>query len=313
MVIYRSLSEITPLTASVLTIGTFDGVHLGHQTIFREVRAYALKNNMPSVAITFEPHPQHITRTPGQKKKQLLTGITDKIRRIEKTGIDILLILPFDEEFSRQTALEFLQDVIIGNFQPKQIIVGYDHHFGCRREGNSEFLEKQAPHFRYELRIVGPVKKGDQVISSSIIRKLLQDHRIEQANEYLGYPFSLTGTITRGLSRGRSLGYPTANVLPLREDLLIPADGVYCVTTSIKGKQYRGLCNIGYRPTFGDTDCKTIEVHLLAGKLPDLYGQELQVIFQRFIREEIKFDGTDLLTRQIQSDIEFCENLLKGQ
>ncbi|NOZ08825.1 MAG: bifunctional riboflavin kinase/FAD synthetase [FCB group bacterium] len=313
MVIYRSLKEITPLKASVLTIGTFDGVHLGHQTIFREVQAYSQKNRVPSVAITFEPHPQHITKSAGQKKKRLLTGIPDKIVRIEKAGIEHLLIIPFDEDFSKQTAREFLRDVIIENFHPTQIIVGYDHHFGCKREGNSEFLEKQARQYQYELSVVGPVKKGDQIISSSIIRKLLLDHRIELANDYLGYPFSLTGTITRGLSRGRTLGYPTANVSPLQEDLLIPADGVYCVAAAMEDKRYQGICNIGYRPTFGDTGYKTIEVHLLAGKLPDLYGKELEVAFQRFIREEIKFDGTDLLTRQIQSDIEFCENSIKGQ
>ncbi len=312
MVIYRSLREIPSLESSVLTIGTFDGVHKGHQEIFREVREYSLHNKIPSVAITFDPHPQHITRLTNQQKKQLLTTVDAKIDKIDKNNIDYLLIIPFDAEFSKMQADDFLKDIIIDNFHPSYIIIGYDHHFGCKRQGDWEFLSNRSAKFHFDLQMIGPVKEDNHVISSTYIRQLILDQKIETANALLGYDLSVEGVVTKGLSRGRTLGYPTANVNPSVADQLIPVNGVYCVSVVVDGMEYPGICNIGYRPTFGSTDNKTIEVHLLADELPDLYEKKIQVQFKNYIRQEIKFETIELLKNQIQNDIKFCEKLVNG-
>lgn len=308
MVIFSSLSEIQKLESSVVTIGTFDGIHLGHKEIFSRVVSCADGLNVPSVVITFEPHPQHVVKKTWEKKILLINSQETKIELLAKLGIDYLLIIPFDHAFSKQSADNFIREVIVNSFFPVKIIIGYDHHFGHNREGNENSLEKLALKYGFEIEVVKPVSLGGGIISSSMIRQHLSLHRLDTANQFLDRQFAIRGRVIRGQGRGKTLGFPTAN-LAVTDHQLIPGNGVYCVTVEYDGNREKGICNIGLRPTFEDSSERSIEVHIFGGVSEDLYSTEILVEFNKFVREEIKFDSIELLKKQINTDVLTCREL----
>lgn len=310
MVIYRKLEEFESIGSSVLTIGTFDGVHEGHQRIISQTVEYAKSVGLQSALITFDPHPQHILHSNNQSKKELITTIEKKMSLIEEIGIDIVLILPFDNHIASMTAERFFNDVIIEKFNPRKIIIGHDHHFGHNREGTSKFLSKKSKSHSFELEIFQPVCYGDDVISSTAIRKAVYNRNFSLAERYLGRPFEITGIVVHGIGRGASLNFPTANIHISGKDILKPPIGVYCVKILIGNRCFHGACNIGYRPTFEERLTEPIiEVNIFDDSIKNLYGEVISLQFIKFVRNEIKFEASDQLIKQLINDKEFCLNL----
>ena len=262
MAIYNSLKDLPELKKTVLTIGTFDGVHLGHQKLFEILIEKAIATECESVVITFNPHPQHIIGK-GVNPKKILTGIEEKISQISKLGIDHVVVIHFDIELSQMTADEFLNQVIIDRFSPLAIIVGHDHHFGYKKQGDIEFLNSQKEALGFEVIKVKANFNSKKIISSSWVRELIESHEIEEVNCLLGRNFSIKGTVAKGDGRGRLLGFPTANINISDPLIQIPKDGVYLVKIISENGIYFGVCNVGYRPTFDSQRKKVIEVHLL--------------------------------------------------
>ena len=312
MAIYNSLKNLPELKNSVLTIGTFDGVHLGHQKLFEILIESAKTTNSESVVFTFEPHPQHIIGK-GHNPKKLLTGINKKTNLISNFGIDHVIILPFDLEFSKSTAMSFLKNVILKHFNPNTIVVGHDHHFGYKKEGDIHFLKSHQNNYGYEVIEVKANYYNDKIISSTWIRELIESHEIELVNSLLGRNFSIMGIVAKGSGRGRLLGFPTANVEIQNPLIQTPQIGVYLVRVISNDNIYFGVCNVGFRPTFDSQKRKVIEVHLFLSKPMNLYGMELKVEFIQFIREEQKFESKEDLIDQIKIDKSVCQKILEDQ
>ena len=308
MDIFRCLNDIPELAGAAVTIGTFDGVHRGHQALFDRSLQTARRSGHPAVAITFDPHPQHVTRSASDPLKTLITSLETKCELIAASGINMLVVVPFDREFSLLSATEFLRRVIVSRLHPDVIIVGHDHHFGYQREGNYQFLQRKKNKYGFEVIEVDPVLDDDIVISSTSIRQFISSGEIQTANRLLGWQYSLKGLVVPGAGRGRKLGIPTANIKPLDPTQLIPGHGVYCVTVTEGNQILNGICNIGIRPTFGQYAQDTIEVHIIDEKVTDLYGHELRLTFHRYLRREIKFDTELDLIRQIEQDKLNCLN-----
>jgi len=298
---YRGLEDLPERDTSVLTIGTFDGLHLGHQAVLREVVHYGKARRSPAVVITFDPHPQHVLAAPGEPRKELLVSPGRKIRLFEKLGVDILLILPFDQALSQAPAHEFLKDWMVGPFHPSRIVVGYDHHFGRNGAGDADFLQKFAGEFHYDVQVVAGVNLADMTVSSTGIRKLLKSGRCEQAEQLLGRPYELEGRTVRGAERGRELGFPTANLILDEPVQLVPRQAVYVVSANIDNRPVVGMCNIGVRPTFNGRT-QTIEAHFFDLPNQDFYDRRLTFRFHHRLRNEKKFSNINELKRQLKED-----------
>lgn len=299
MKVHHSISNFKELNiSSVLTIGTFDGVHIGHQKIIDRLNQVSSDKNNCSAILTFFPHPR-IVLNYGDEFKMLNT-IDEKIQLLQKFGLDHLIIEPFTKEFSRLTALDFVRDILVNNLHIKKLVIGYDHQFGKNREGNFEQLEEYGELYHFGVEEI-PVQEIKNVsVSSTKIREAITEGNIEKANSYLGYSYLLTGTIVKGDGLGRKINYPTIN-LHIEEDYkLIPKIGVYIVKTSIKNRAVFGVMNIGFRPTL-DGKYQTIEIHLLDFK-GDLYGDKVQIKVLKRLRDEEKFDSISSLTEQIKKD-----------
>lgn len=307
MKIIRSLEEIvTPLEHTAVTIGNFDGVHLGHREIFRRVKAAAAEIGGKSVVITFLPHPLKVL-APGKSPFQINTH-AEKELLIEASGIDILVIIPFTEDFARTTASKFVRDVLVGRIGMKRLIIGYDYAFGRNREGNVEFLRQAGLELGFTIDVLEPLGNGVTVYSSSMIRTMIAEGRVSEVVSLLGRHYSFAGTVIHGHSRGRGLGFPTANLETDKE--LIPKYGVYAVKAKIDETVYDGACNIGDNPTFGDSG-RSIEVFLFDFE-GDLYGMEMRVYFVERIRDERKFPDAEALHRQIAEDVSRCREILRN-
>jgi riboflavin kinase/FMN adenylyltransferase len=305
--VYKSLQEFTPLEKAVVTTGTFDGLHVGHQKIIDTLQTIANAIDGETVIITFYPHPR-LVLFPDDNDLKLLSTLEEKIQLLEKSGINHLIIIPFDKTFSRLTSLEFVRDILTNTIGTKKLVIGYDHHFGRNREGNFESLKELAPLYNFDVEEI-PAQDINQVaVSSSKIRTALLDGDIATAKEYLRYNYKITGLVVKGNQLGRTIGYPTANILVNDKYKLIPANGVYAVNILIGENKYIGMMNIGIRPTIDGTS-RTIEVNIFDFE-SDIYNQQITIEFVTHIRAEQKFDGLEALKNQLKTDKDIAQKIL---
>ena len=306
MVICKNLNTIPHLDKSVLTIGSFDGMHRGHMEIIKDVKLKADRKNIPSVVITFDPHPKSILQSNVQKNWSILTNTDKKLELLEQSGIDYVLLVPFDLEFAKITAKKFMDSFIIEYFNPEDIVIGYDHHFGNKREGNAEFLKKQSEKYNFNVHVIAPLTIDDISVSSTQIREHIQNCDIKAANNYLGWEYEISGVVVKGEGIGKGLEFPTANIQPEIQNQLIPGQGAYCVDAVVGNKTYPGMCNIGNRPTFYDGGENVIEVHLITEDALSLLDEKIKVTFKIFIRKEKKYGNKTELVRQLELDRQIC-------
>ncbi len=297
-----------PLKNAVITIGNFDGVHIGHQALFHEVIEQAAAISGTSVAMTFEPHPIRVLTQ--NNHPPLMTLYEQKVELIESSGIDMLIIIPFTQEFASMSAKAFIQDLLIGRIGMKAVVVGKDYTFGRDREGNLNLLKTFAQEFDFEITVadwVSMPREGVGRISSTKIRQLVTEGRVRKARKMLGRHYQIRGTVITGRNRGgKYLGFPTANIK--LNDELCPKTGVYAVTVQHHGKRYNGVANIGFSPTFDD-HIFTVEVYILDFE-EDIYGQKIRVNFVKRLRDEKKFSSITELAGQIQNDVKEARAVL---
>lgn len=309
MNIYHDFEYINEIPNPVLTIGTFDGVHLGHQKIISYLNREAKKINGESVLFTFFPHPKMVLN-PDNHGIKLIQTQEEKLEKLEKMGLQNIIIHPFTTEFSQLSALEFVRDILVKKLNVKQLVIGYDHQFGKNREGGIEFLKSAAPDFDFEVTEISAKEIDEVNISSSKIRNAIQAGDIETANSFLGEPFSLRGEVIKGKQNGRDFGFPTAN-LDLKSNLkLLPPDGIYIVNVkTAMGETHPGILSIGTNPTISDKNERTVEVYLLDFS-GDLYGTVLDVQLLHFIRPSLKFDSIGTLIQQMKEDEIYTRNYI---
>ena len=305
---YRHLNQLEPFRNAVVTIGTFDGVHKGHQTIIRAIIDKAKSLGGESVIITFHPHPRHII-DPDQRLAQL-TSIEEKLQLLEMLGVDHVVVVPFSREFSEMSAEAYIEDFLIGKFRPACIVIGYDHRFGNNRNGDIDMLKAHAASHGIEVDEITEQIINDITINSTKIRKFLLAGKIEPANELLGYPYSFRGLVVKGDAIGRELGYPTANMVPDHRNKLVPGNGIFAVRVLVPHNNHwlPGIMSIGERPTFDGKD-KRIEVHIFDYS-GDLYGEMLRVEMVAFTRNQEKFDNRDDLMQAMAANEQQCRQLL---
>mgnify|MGYP002377229340 CR=1 FL=1 len=289
---------LPPFQRAVITIGTFDGVHSGHRHILNQLKAEAQRITGETVIITFHPHPRKIV---GQSHQvHLLNTIEEKIELLTNEGIDHLVVIPFDEAFAEQSAEAYIKDFLVSRIHPHTIIIGYDHRFGKNRTGNYLMLEHYAPELGFVVKEISKKVLNEVAVSSTRIRKALQEGDIIQANELLGYDYFFEGRVIKGNQLGRTLGYPTANLKIQNEEKLLPANGVYAVQVKAGNSMYKGMMNIGFRPTVGGKRL-AIEVNIFDFD-QDIYDTTLRVYVKHFLRAEQKFKGLDALKIQLGQD-----------
>jgi riboflavin kinase/FMN adenylyltransferase len=305
MRVYKGLENLPSFKNPVITIGSFDGMHLGHRKIIEQINTKAKEVEGESLIITFNPHPRLVLNNEA-KGVSLLSTLDEKIEALEKLNVDVLVVVPFTKSFSEIPALDYIEEFLFKNFHPHTIVIGYDHHFGKNRSGNYSMLEQMKSKFNYQLEEI-PAQALSQInISSTKIREALFQGNVKMANDYLCNKYSIFGKVVHGEKKGRLLGFPTANLQVMDYDKLIPAKGVYVVNVKVGTHQYCGMMNIGTRPTITDNDLVSLEVHIL--KLDqDLYGQYLTVEFLDRIRDEKKFSSLDELIAQLNSDKKVAE------
>lgn len=285
----------------VVTIGTFDGVHLGHREVITELKRISAVSGGESVVFTFDPHPR-IVIAPQEDSLRLLATKEEKINLMEKSGIDHLVIYPFTTEFSKLSYDEFVTEILVGKMNIASLVVGYDHRFGQGRKGDFVSLEHLAKTLHFKVEQLSQLLVDNKVVSSTKIRSALDAGEIFKANQLLGYYYPITGKVIEGKQLGRQLGFPTANIETFDRHKLVPADGVYAVLVETGGVEYKGMLNIGIRPTVNyNADHKSIEVHIFDFN-SDIYNQNITLFFVAKIREEQKFAGTDQLQNQLIKD-----------
>jgi riboflavin kinase/FMN adenylyltransferase len=299
MAVFHDLSTLPQFQHASLTIGTFDGVHLGHRAILDQVRTAAQSAGGESIVITFHPHPRSVLYPLEQI--QILTPLRDKLELLAGAGIDHTIVVPFTPEFAALSAQEYVSKFLVGRFNPHTIVIGYDHHFGRDRSGNIGLLRAQAADFGYEVSEIPAQTVEEAAVSSTKIRNAVRDGQVGLATAMLGRNYSVEGTVARGKQLGRTIGFPTANLLPAAGEQLLPAQGVYAARVVVEGKQYGAMLNIGQRPTVEAAGEKKLEAHLFNFE-GDLYDKELEVQFVAWLREEQKFSSLDALKDQLSAD-----------
>jgi riboflavin kinase/FMN adenylyltransferase len=305
---FTSTTHFSPSTKTIITIGTFDGVHIGHKKILQKVVAEAKKNNLTSAVLTFFPHPRFILNQNSDLK--LLNTIEEKKALLNSTGLDALLIHPFDQEFANLSPEQFVKKILVDQLKISKIIIGYDHRFGKNRSADINDLIQFGTKYNFEVEQISAQELNEIAISSTKIRTALNEGNINLANNYLGYPYSFSGKVIKGKQIGRTIGFPTANI-EIQEPLkLLPKNGVYIVKCLVKNQEVNGIMNIGNRPTVNGTS-QSIEVHLLNFD-EDIYGLEITVKMIDFIRNEQKFENLDQLKSQIQKDKIQAVNFIKN-
>ena len=307
MRIYNSFAEITFDKKRLISVGSFDGVHRGHEFILKSMIAQAKNENLKTLVITFDPHPQCVLGKHPDFK--ILSDKNEKLQLFARFQIDEVLVIPFTIEFSMIDARSFLLDYLVGKIGFTQILAGYDNFFGKDRTGNRTLLEQEAERHGYKVTETGIFRSKDFVISSTLIRKLLQDNNIETANELLGYSYSLNGEVVTGNRLGRTLGFPTINIKPNNCKKLLPGCGVYLTRSYLNGDEFFGMANIGLRPTLTNDKNPTLEINLFDFS-GDAYGMPVKSEFLHFIRPEQKFSEVDDLIAQMQSDKKKCSELI---
>lgn len=308
MNIFHSINEFHSDKKTIVTIGTFDGVHLGHAAILKKLTQNTQNETFESTVLTFFPHPRMVLQ--GKSDLKLLNTINEKIELLEKIGIDNLIIHPFDETFAELNAEAFVSTILVDHLRVQKIIIGYDHRFGKNRTANIDDLISFGAQYGFEVEQISAQEIDEISISSTKIRTALEEGDIQLANEYLGYSYFLSGTVVKGKQLGRTIGFPTANI-SLEEDYkLVPQNGVYVVQAEIDCKTIYGMMNIGFNPTVQGKQ-KTIEVHLFDFDT-DIYNRKIQVAILQRIRSEKKFESIELLTKQLEEDRNFSRNYLQN-
>ncbi|MFL5766044.1 MAG: bifunctional riboflavin kinase/FAD synthetase [Bacteroidia bacterium] len=299
MKVYTNIEDFRDVKHPVVTTGTFDGVHLGHQKIISRLKEAAKEEKGETVLLTFYPHPRMVL-FPDDNELRLLNTQEEKIRLLEHYGVDHLIIYPFTREFSRLTSVEFVRNVLVNSIHTKRLVIGYNHHFGRNREGSFEHLREFGPLYGFDVEEI-PAKDIDHIeISSTKIRKALQDGDVETAYAFLGHHYSVCGQVVGGRKLGRTIGYPTANISVGDRYKLIPKDGVYAVKVEHKGKMYGGMLNIGNNPTI-EGKGRSIEVNIFDFNM-DIYGDDATIFFIKRLRDEVKFNGMDELKAALAKD-----------
>jgi len=304
--IFHSINEFHSDKKTIVTLGTFDGVHLGHTEILKKLTQNTNKGAFESTVLTFFPHPRIILQ--GKSDLKLLNTINEKIELLEKIGIDNLIIHPFDGKFAELSADAFVKSILVDQLHVQKIIIGYDHRFGKNRTANIDDLITFGTEYDFEVEQISAQEIDEISISSTKIRTALEEGDIQLANEYLGYQYFLSGTVVKGKQLGRTIGFPTANILLEEDYKLVPQNGVYIVRVEIDGKTIFGMMNIGFNPTVQGKE-KTIEVHLFDFD-SDIYNCKIQVSIVQRIRSEKKFESVELLKQQLNKDKEFSLHYL---
>ena len=298
---YYSFADFDQVENAVVTIGTFDGVHIGHRKIIFRINEIARQINGESVLLTFFPHPRMVLH-PEYSSIKLLNTLNERIELLKQAGIDHLLIIPFTAEFAETSSEDFIRQVLVEKLGTKKLVIGYDHHFGKNREGSFMNLKNSASDYGFEVEEIPEQDINDVAVSSTKIRKSLLLGDLSTAKQYLGYDFELNGTVVRGDQIGRTIGFPTANIFVGEKYKLIPKDGIYAAMANINGKQYAGMLYIGNRPTLNETK-KVIELNIFDFD-QDIYDQNIQVLLKEFIRDDQKFENLEALKAQLGNDEE---------
>jgi len=309
--IYYGLDHFKAINP-VVTIGTFDGVHLGHQEVISELVRISKFSGGDSVVFTFEPHPRVVV-LPQEDSIRLLSTIDEKISSMDKMGIDHLVIYPFTDEFSKLSYNEFVTNILVGRMKLSCLVVGYDHRFGQGRRGDFNALEALSKSLSFSVEQLSKFLVNGKLVSSSKIRAALESGDISDANHYLGYQYPLTGRVVEGMKLGRKIGFPTANIEPFNRHKMVPGDGVYAVSVNIGDRIYNGMCNIGFRPTVNfNVDHKSIEVNIFDFEA-DIYGSVITMNFIEKIRDEHKFSNIYELQEQLNRDMVSAKNIISRQ
>ena len=303
MKIYHSLDDYQPVDNVVVTIGTFDGVHVGHRKLIDRVKEIAREIGGETLILTFFPHPRMVLY-PNEHGIELLNTVREKILLLEEAGVDHLIIHPFDQEFSELSSEQFIKQVIAEKIKTSKLVIGYDHRFGRKREGSFEDLLKLAPTLGFEVEKIAEEDVNDIAVSSTLIRQALKSGDVQTAISYLGRPYSLTGTVVHGNKIGRTIGFPTANLKIEENYKLIPSEGVYVVEADLLNETFYGMLSIGKRPTLENDGRLSVEVFLINFDR-NIYGEELTLRILEWIRGDEKFGSIEELTLQIKKDLDY--------
>lgn len=297
MRVFRNLDDLPNFKNAVITIGTYDGVHIGHQSILKRINDLAQSIEGESILVTFHPHPRMIV---NDKKVSLLSTLEEKCDLLARYGVDNVVVVPFTRNFSQQSPKEYIEDFLVKNFQPKKIVIGYNHRFGKNRAGDIHLLREMSKSLNFEVEEISKQLVEDNSVSSTEIRNALEKGEVKVAVNLLGHPYFLQGIVVKGNQLGRKIGFPTANLSVDSEYKLIPKNGVYAVNVKIREVWHRGMLNIGLRPTVSG-DSKTIETNIFDFD-EDIYGETIVLDFQHRIRAEQRFVNLDALIRQLKQD-----------
>lgn len=307
MKVFESIKQFKGVKNPVVTIGTFDGVHLGHQKIIQQLKQGAEAVKGESVILTFYPHPRMVL-FPDDVDLKLLNTEEEKKNLLEKFGVEHLIVHPFTKKFSRITYTEYVRDILVNDIKTKKLIIGYNHRFGRNREGTFLKLKSLASMYKFELERIPAQIINKVEISSTKIRKALDSGDIKTANKFLGYEYAITGKVVKGKELGKALGYPTANIQIDDKLKLIPSDGIYAVTIAVENKIYSGMMSIGFNPTIGG-DKKRIEVNIFDFD-KDIYSETIRIFFKQKLRDEKKFETLEELKKAMEGDKEKTLNIL---
>ena len=308
MNIFTEIEKIKNCDDCVLTIGSYDGLHRGHQDIIKTLTTTAAAKSEKSALITFDPHTRNVLD--NNKKLSLIISMKQKMFLLEKLGIDILLVIPFTKEFSHMTAENFMDNVIMKYFSPSGIVIGYDHHFGYKREGSPEFLQEYANRRGINIDIINAVADDKVVLSSTHIRDLISNGFVRRASFELGWVYGFYAKVVHGSGRGKDLEFPTANIVAIEKNQLMPKTGVYLARGRVNDDFIVGMCNFGTRPTFNEREL-VMEINFFTSSLDDIYNREIYIEFLERIRDEKKFDNPDQLVQQLHQDRKYCLELKK--
>jgi len=309
MDVFYDFTELELLQQSVITVGAFDGVHKGHQSIIRAVTEQARLCGSNSTLVTFHPHPATIL-VPG-KKYDLLTTLEEKLEIFKELGLDRVVVISFTDEFRQLDSLQFVCDILFKRIGFCDFVIGYDHAFGKNREGTVSTLRSLADELKFNVIEVPELVDSDFSIKSSSIRQLLKRGEVKSASYALGRPFELRGMVVVGQGRGRMMGYPTANIHINSSDKLIPRPGVYAVKVQTENNSHHGMCNIGFRPTFNDNSDMSIEAHIFE-RIDDLYDKQIHIQFMEYVRDEQKFNSMEELKIQLDDDRQVSRRALNA-